>query len=120
MFKLQQESGKPLGGPFGKKVDIDMEIELDPDGHTQKGESSHEHIARDLFHPRESGGEEIPHDNIRRDDNHLKGQKDGCQEGTDHVDDIKDRSYFHKNLVFSFARFIIQNVQFVKFFLRDF
>ena len=117
MLKLQQDSCHPLGGPFGKEVHIDMGIELYPNGHTQKGESCHEHIARDLFHPRDSGGEEISHNNIRRDDNHLEGQKDACQKGTGQVDDIKDRSYFHKNQVFSFARFIIQNLQFVKFFL---
>jgi hypothetical protein len=120
MFKLQQDSGHPLWGPFGKKVHIDMEIELHPDGHAQKRESCHEHIARDLFHPGDPRSEEISHNDIRGDDNHLEGQKDGCQNGTDQVDDIKNPYYFHKTQVFSFARFIIQNVQFVKFFLGSF
>ncbi len=34
MLKLQQDDGDPWRCPFGKEVDIDMEIKLDPDGHT--------------------------------------------------------------------------------------
>jgi hypothetical protein len=97
MFKLQQDRGNPLRGPFGKKVNIDMEVELDTNGHAQKGEGGHEHIARNLFHPRDSGRKEISHDDIRRDDNHLEGQEDACQEGTDKMDPIQNISYFHKS-----------------------
>ena len=96
MFKLQQDSGYPLGGPFGKKVDIDMGIELHPNGHTQKGESCHEHIARDLFHPRDPGSEEISHDDIRGDNDQEECQKEGCQHGTDKMDSIKNISDLHQ------------------------
>ena len=73
-----------------------MEIELHPDGHTQKGESCHEHIARDLFHPGDPRSEEISHDDIDGDDDQLKCQKDACQDGTDKMDRIKNVSYLHK------------------------
>jgi hypothetical protein len=96
-----------------------MEIELDPNGHAQKGKRRHEHIARNLFHPRNTRSEEISHDDIDGDNDHLKRQENAGQEGTDEVEDIEDLSYFHKKRLSSFATFIIQNPPIVKAFSTE-
>jgi len=96
MFKFQQESADPLRSLSGKKIYIDMGIELHPDGHTQKGESGHEHITGNLLHPGNARPEEIPHDDIGGDDDELKCQKDGCHDSTKEMNSIKDVSNFHK------------------------
>jgi hypothetical protein len=93
-----------------------MEIELDPNGHAQKGKRRHEHIARNLFHPGDTRSEEISQDDIDGDNDHLKRQENTGQKSTDEVDDIENLYYFHEKRVSSFATFIIQNLPIVKFF----
>jgi hypothetical protein len=93
-----------------------MEIELHPNRHAQKGKRRHEHIARNLFHPGDAGSEEISHDDIDGNNDHLKRQENAGQKSADEVDDIENLYNFHETRVSSFATFIIQNTPIVKLF----
>jgi len=79
-----------------------MGIELHPNGHAQKGKSCHEHIARNLFHPRDTRSEEISHNDINGDDGHLKRQESAGEDGADKMDRIKSASYLHEVEIPSF------------------
>jgi hypothetical protein len=76
-----------------------MGIHLYPDGHAQEGEGRHENIGCNFFRPGDPRTEKISQDDIGRDNDQLKSQKDACQKSADVMNDIEDRSYIHGNLV---------------------